>query len=344
MMTAIEPIVARAAGDLPGGRPCALSLVIPVYNEAENVPPIYERISAVLAAGPEPYRSSYEILLIDDGSSDGSFAVCAAIQRGDRRVRVVQFRRNFGKTAALHAGFRMAQGARLITIDADMQEDPGDMFRLLAQLDAGYDLVSAWRARRNDPPSKTLPSRVFNLVVARISGLALHDFNCGFKAYDRAVVDDLQLYGEQHRFIPLLAHQRGFRVTEVPVEHRPRRFGKSKFGARRLGRGYLDFLQVLFLISYLRRPLRLFGSLGTLFAIAGTLICAYLTLLWIQGQRPIGDRPLLTLGVLLLITGLQFVSTGLVGEMLRSSSYRPGDEYAVRQVLQPDDEGYPREL
>jgi glycosyltransferase involved in cell wall biosynthesis len=330
-MTAAELTAAVAQ---PAEMACALSLVIPVYNEDESVPVIYRRIVEVLAAGPEPYRSSYEIVLVDDGSSDGSFAACAALQRADPRVRVVQFRRNFGKTAALQAGFRLSRGERVVTIDADMQEDPGDMFRLLEQLDAGYDLVSAWRLKRNDPLSKTLPSRVFNMVVSKLTGVQLHDFNCGFKAYTREVVQDLRLYGDLHRFIPLLASQQGFRVTEVSVKHSPRRFGKSKFGARRLGRGYLDFVQVLFLTSYLRRPLRLFGAMGTLLLLAGGLICAYLTLLWLQGQRPIGDRPLLTLGVLLLITGLQFISTGLVGEMLRYSSYQPGDEYNIRRIVE----------
>lgn len=316
---------------------CALSFVIPVYNEEESVPVICARIAAVLAAGPEPYRSSYEVILVDDGSSDGSFAACAALQAADARVRVVQFRRNFGKTAALQAGFHYARGGRIITIDADMQEDPADVFRLMEPLDGGYDLVSAWRQKRNDPLSKTLPSRVFNTVVSTLTGVHLHDFNCGFKAYNAEVIHDLRLYGDLHRFIPVLANQRGFRVTELPVEHQPRRFGKSKFGARRLGRGYLDFIQVLFLTSYLRRPLRLFGAIGTMLVLVGGLISAYLTLLWLQGQRPIGDRPLLTLGVLLLITGLQFISTGLVGEMLRANSYRPGDEYAIRRVVEARD-------
>jgi hypothetical protein len=219
-----------------------------------------------------------------------------------------------------------------------MQEDPADMFRLMERIDGGYDLVSAWRKQRNDPLSKTLPSRVFNGIVSRVTGVPLHDFNCGFKAYTREVIADLHLYGEQHRFIPVLARQRGFRVGEVPVAHKPRRFGKSKFGARRLGRGYLDFIQVLFLTSYLRRPLRLFGTIGTLFAALGLMICSYMAILWFQGNRPIGDRPLLTLGVLLLITGFQFVSTGLVGEMLRHGSYRGGDEYAIRRVLRSDEQ------
>jgi glycosyltransferase involved in cell wall biosynthesis len=312
---------------------CALSFVIPFFNEEQNLPLICARIREVLASGPEPYRSSYEIILVDDGSTDGGFAVASALRTADGRVRVVQFRRNFGKTAALQAGFRFARAERIVTIDADMQEDPAELFRLLEQLDAGYDLVSAWRLKRNDPASKTWPSRVFNAVVSNLTGVRLHDFNCGFKAYTREVIRDLRLYGDLHRFIPVLAHQQGFRVAEVPVEHQPRRFGKSKFGARRLGRGYLDFIQVLFLTSYLRRPLRLFGAIGTLLLGAGTLICAYLTLLWLEGARPIGDRPLLTLGVLLLITGLQFISTGLVGEMLRHNTYQPGDEYNIRRVL-----------
>lgn len=310
----------------------ALSIIVPVYNEDESLPLIYKRLTEVLASAELPYGESYELIFVDDGSSDHSFAICAALSERDERVRVVQFRRNFGKTAALNAGFSIATGRYLVTIDADMQEDPGQMFDLLAQLDAGADMVCAWRKIRNDPVSKTWPSKVFNTVVSQVTGVHLHDFNCGFKAYHHDVVDDLQLYGELHRFIPVLASQRGFRVTEVPVQHQPRRYGKSKFGARRLGRGYLDFLQVLFLTSYLRRPLRLFGLLGTAVLGVGTLICLYLSLLWFQGEA-IGHRPLLTLGVLLVISGLQFISTGLVGEMLRNSVYKRGDDYAIRKIL-----------
>lgn len=317
----------------------ALSVVVPIYNEEESIPPLYERLTEVLAQGPARYSESYEVIFVDDGSRDRSFDECAAIQARDSRVRVVQFRRNFGKTAALHAGFSLSRGERVITIDADMQEDPGDMFRLLDRIDAGDDLVSAWRQQRNDPLDKTLPSRFFNAVVARMTGVHLHDFNCGFKAYHRDVITDLDLYGEQHRFIPVLANQRGFRVGEVVVQHQPRRFGKSKFGTRRLLNGYLDFLQVLFLITYLRRPLRLFGTVGTVLGLLGFLICAYLTGLWLIGDRPIGDRPLLILGVLMLITGLQFISTGLVGEMLRRDSYHPNDEYSIRRIVQAESGG-----
>jgi len=306
--------------------PIALSLVVPVYNEVDSLRPLHARITEVLAHAPAPYGGSYEIILVDDGSTDGSFQVCAALHQEDRHVRVVQFRRNFGKTAALQAGFRLSRGTRVVTIDADMQEDPGDMFALLAQLDAGYDLVSAWRQQRNDPASKTLPSLVFNATVARLTGVRLHDFNCGFKAYTREVIERLDLYGDQHRFIPVLVHQYGFRVGEVVVPHQRRKYGASKFGAKRFAQGFLDLLQVLFLTSYLRRPLRLFGTVGTLLSSLGLLCCLYLTVLWFRGEGPIGNRPLLILGVLLLISGLQFISTGLVGEMLRHRGDRIGDE------------------
>jgi glycosyltransferase involved in cell wall biosynthesis len=311
----------------------ALSVVIPVYNELESIGPLYDRLERVFATTDERYRNSYEVIFVDDGSEDGSFEACAALQQKDPRVSVIQFRRNFGKTAALHAGFQHSIGKRVVTIDADMQEDPGEMFALLSEIDQGADLVSGWRVHRHDPLSKTLPSRIFNTIVAKITGVQLHDFNCGFKAYTRDVLNGLNLYGEQHRFIPVLAHERGYRVREVPVEHRSRRFGKSKFGARRLGRGYLDFLQVLFLITYMRRPLRLFGAIGTLLTGAGLAICGYLATIWVLGERPIGDRPLLTLGVILLISGLQFVSTGLVSEMVRNSGYQASDDYSIRTIL-----------
>lgn len=332
-----KPVAQRAAQREERSDPSsllALSVVVPIYNEDENIPLLYERLTEVLADAAPHYRAAYEIILVDDGSSDRSFEQCREVQQHDERVYVIQFRRNAGKTAALHAGFMLARGAHVVTIDADMQEDPGDMFQLTEQLEQGYDVVSAWRRRRNDPLDKTLPSRVFNSVVSNITGVHLHDFNCGFKAYSYDTVADLRyrLYGDLHRFIPVLAHQRGFRVTEVPVEHRPRRFGKSKYGAKRLLNGYLDFLQVLFLTSYLQRPLRLFGVLGTLFFALGMVINIHLSWLWVMGE-PIGHRPLLILGVLLLITGLQFVSTGLVGEMLRNSSFHAGDEYSIRQVL-----------
>jgi glycosyltransferase involved in cell wall biosynthesis len=316
-----------AAGEL------ALSVVVPLYNEAASLPALFERLAEVLAAGPALYAQAYELVLIDDGSGDDSFRLCAARQQQDPRLRVVRFRRNFGKTAALHAGFTLSRGRYVVTLDADLQEDPADMFGMLRLLDQGYDLVSGWREQRNDPLDKTLSSRVFNGVVAGLTGLHLRDFNCGFKAYRREVLLDLRLYGDLHRFIPVLAHQQGFRVTEVTVRHQPRQFGRSKFGPGRLVSGYLDFIQVLFLVQFLRRPFRLFGMIGSVLVGLGTLTLAYLSVLWFLGDRPIGDRPLLTLGVLLVLVGLQFFSTGLIAEMLRHLNYRSGDDYAIREVL-----------
>ena len=313
--------------------PPAISFVVPLFNEAENLCPLHTRITEVMNYAPEPYTRSYELILIDDGSNDESFQICAELQRQDRRVRVIQFRRRFGKTAALHAGFQLSQGERVITIDADMQEDPSDTFALLAKLDTGYDLVSAWRWQRNDTTNKTLPSRVFNIVVAGLTGVRLHDFNCGFKAYRREVVERLNLYGDQHRFIPVLAQHYGFRVGEVAVQHRARRFGSSKFGGRRFVQALIDLLQVLFLTSFLRRPLRLFGTIGLLIGGTGLLCLIYLTALWPGGMQPVSDRLALILGVLLLLSGLQFVSIGLIGEMLRQSSQRAGDDYSIRCVL-----------
>lgn len=311
----------------------SLSVIVPVYNEVESLPMLYERVTRAIAEGPELYHSDYELILVDDGSRDGSFEGCSRLHEQDSRVKVIRFRRNFGKTAALQAGFAMSRGAYLVTIDADVQEDPRHISEMLAKLDAGYDLVSGRRVHRQDPISKTLPSRIYNTMVSFFTGIQMHDFNCGFKAYRREVVIDLKLYGDLHRFIPVLAHQRGFRVTEIPVQHEPRRYGKSKYGVKRLGRGYLDFIQVLFLTSYLRRPLRLFGSVGTIFGVLGGGILVYLTILWFMDIRPIGDRPLLTLGVLLVLTGLQLISTGLIGEMLRAGTYRPSDEFSVSQIL-----------
>jgi len=313
--------------------PVVLSIVVPVYNEVDGVRWCYERLSEALASGPERYRDGYELILVDDGSTDGSCDLCGDLHAADPHIRVIQFQRNFGKTAALRAGFERCRGEYVVTIDADLQEEPTEIFRLLERLDAGDDLVSGWRRNRRDPPTKTLPSRVFNWVVSVVTGIRLHDFNCGLKAYRRQVVDNLHLYGSQHRFVPLLAAQMGYRVTEVPVKHRPRRFGKSKYGFRRLGRGYLDFIQVLFITSYLRQPLRLFGAIGSAMGAAGALILAYLTVLWILGDRPIGDRPLLLLGLLLLLSGFQILCTGLVGEMMRNASSRAEAEFVIRQEL-----------
>jgi len=312
----------------------AVSIVVPVYNEEESLRPLYDTLSAQLRQLSLPY----EIVFVDDGSRDASWAAVQALHELDPHVKAVRFRRNFGKTPALLAGFKQAQGDVVFTMDADLQDDPTEIPRFLEELGKGYDLVSGWKYPRHDPITKTLPSLVFNrFLVARTTGVKLHDINCGFKAYRKEVLDDIKLYGELHRFIPVLAHQRGFRVTEIKVRHHKRKYGKSKFGGRRFMRGFLDLLMVLFLMSYLRTPLRLFGTIGFLLTLAGLAVDAFVVadrFLPFGSQQPIHERPLLFVGILLLIFGISFILTGLQSEMIRHFAYRPEEEFSVRQVLE----------
>ncbi|HEY7834731.1 MAG TPA: glycosyltransferase family 2 protein [Ktedonobacterales bacterium] len=326
------PVAApRQAAGQPA--PVAISVVVPLYNEEQSIAPLHEQLTAALARE----ERTYEIIFVDDGSRDGSFAALQALHDADPHVRVIRFRRNFGKTPALVAGFSQARGEVIFTMDADLQDDPNEMPRFLDKLAEGYDLVSGWKYPRHDPITKTIPSFFFNRLLVRWStGVKLHDINCGFKAYRREVLDDLKLYGELHRFIPVLAHRRGFRVTEVKVKHHQRKYGKSKFGARRFFRGFLDLLMVLFLVSYMGTPLRLFGSFGFLALLAGLGVDLYVVLdryLPFGSHQPIHDRPLLFVGILLIVFGISFILTGLQSEMIRHFAYRPEEEYSVRQVL-----------
>jgi glycosyltransferase involved in cell wall biosynthesis len=335
MQQAERPVTATAtAGQPTEPRPTqvAISVVIPVYNEAESVRPLYDALTAQLASQGQ----SYEIIFVDDGSSDGSFAQEQALHEQDDHIRVIRFRRNFGKTPALVAGFQEARGDVVFTMDADLQDDPAEIPLFLEKLDEGYDLVSGWKYPRHDPPTKTIPSFFFNRMVWMTTGVKLHDINCGFKAYRREIIEEVKLYGELHRFIPILAHQKGYRITEVKVRHHKRKFGKSKFGAGRFLRGFLDLLMVIFLISYLRTPLRLFGSIGLLTLLAGFLTDLYVVLdryLPFGSHEQIHNRPVLFVGIILLIFGVSFILTGLQSEMIRHFAYRPQDEYSVRQVL-----------
>jgi glycosyltransferase involved in cell wall biosynthesis len=300
---------------------------VPVLDEVESLPTLYRELTEVL----EPLGRSYELVFVDDGSRDGSFPALEKLHRSDDRVRVLQLRRNFGKAAALAAGFREARGQVIVTLDADLQDDPAELPRLLARLEEGYDLVSGWKRERQDPRSKTLPSRLFNRVTAWLTGVRLHDFNSGFKAYRREVVEELRLYGELHRFIPAIAAWRGFRVDEVPVHHRRRQFGRSKYGSARFWRGCLDLLTVLFLTRYTRRPLHLFGGLGLVAWAGGGAVNLYLVGLWLAGTRPIGTRPLLAFGILSMLVGLQFFCLGLLSELILSyQAARGADDVSVR--------------
>ena len=309
-------------------RPC-VSIIIPLLDEEPSLQPLYDELTQVLQALGRPY----ELLFVDDGSTDGSFAALEHLHAADpQHVRAIRFRRNFGKTAALSLAFKRVRGDVVVTMDADLQDDPHELPKLLAKLDEGYDLVSAWRERRQDSASKRLPSLLANSAVSALSGIRLHDVNCGFKAYRADVVRELRLYGDLHRYIPVLAHWQGFGVAEVPVTHRPRLFGQSKYGWRRFGRGFFDFLAVLFLTRYLRRPLQLFGTAGAISLFFGLVLGLYLTYLRLFGEG-IGWRPALFLDLLAIVVGVQLISMGLLGEMVRNFGYRSEDEYSVRSEL-----------
>ncbi|TMK77608.1 MAG: glycosyltransferase family 2 protein [Actinobacteria bacterium] len=290
-----------------------ISVVIPVHDEERSVARLYNELEAALDPADEPW----EAVFVDDGSQDGSFAALTGLHDRETNVKVVRLRRNFGKSAALAVGFAHAEGDTVVTIDGDLQDDPAEIPRLLAKLDEGFDLVSGWKTNRRDSRRRRALSRIFNAVTGRVSGLRLHDMNCGLKAYRADVVRGLKLYGELHRFIPVLAHYRGFRVAELPVNHRARPHGRSRYGLERYFRGFFDLLTVMFIGRYRHRPLHLFGGLGLVLGALGTAILVYLTVLKATGHA-IGQRPLLTLGVLLAVVGLQFFSLGLLSEMITS--------------------------
>jgi glycosyltransferase involved in cell wall biosynthesis len=311
-----------------------ISVVIPVFNEERSVALLLDELRAAL----EPLDREWEAIFVDDGSTDGTFSALTRVHGENEEVRVIRLRRNFGKAAALASGFAHARGEVVVTIDGDLQDDPAEIPRLLVKLEEGFDLVSGWKTRRRDPPARRLFSRLFNRVAGAMSGVRLHDMNCGLKAYRAEVVRGLPLYGELHRFVPVLAHQRGYRVTEVPVNHRPRNYGRSRYGLERYMRGFFDLLTVSFIGRYRHRPLHLFGGLGLTLCFVGTGTLVYLTVLKAQGHA-IGGRPLLILGVLLVVVGIQFLSLGLIGEMITSQHAeriggRERSEALVEEVLQ----------
>ena len=311
----------------------AISIVVPVMNEEQNIRLLYERLSAQLIELGKPF----EVIFVDDGSTDNTFAVLKQLHAENRGiVRVIRFRRNFSKTPAMVAGFSRCRGEVIFTMDGDLQDDPVEIPRFLEKLDEGYDLVSGWKFPRLDPLSKTFPSRIFNSMVSKFTGVHLHDINCGFKAYRREIIEDshLKLYGEFHRFVPVMAHWRGFRVTEITEVHHPRKFGVSKFGARRFARGLIDLLNVLFLTTFLRNPLRLFVPLGFwtfLFGILVDLVIVIRSRFFIN--QPIHNQPFLFVGILLMIFGVQFVLAGLQSEMIRHYAFRPDEEYSIKEEL-----------
>lgn len=309
----------------------ALSIVIPLFNEVESLPELHASLSEVLDRLPQPA----EMIFVDDGSTDGSMEAIRQLRERDPRVRGVQFRRNHGKSAALAAGLARATGTCLITLDADLQDDPAEIPRLLAKLEEGYDLVSGWKRGRVDPLLKRATSTIFNRVTGWLTGVRLHDINCGLKAYRREVTDTIRIYGQLHRFLPVLALKEGFRLGEIEVRHRPRKCGRSKFGVSRFAGGFFDLLTVLFLTRYTRRPLHLFGIAGVMALAIGAAISLYLAYQRVFLSAYLSNRPLLFLGILLVIVGVQSISLGLIGEMIAAAAEasHPRQGYSIRSEV-----------
>jgi len=299
-------------------------VVVPAYNEAESLPELYRELAAAL----DSLGMTWEIVVVDDGSRDGTDRVLEQLCQADDRVRGILLSRNFGKSAALATAFQSVRGQFVCTLDADLQDDPAELPRLFAMLEQGYDLVSGWKVKRRDPVTKRWPSKLFNAVTSMVAGVKLHDFNCGYKLYRREVVDALEVYGELHRFLPALAHWRGFRVGEVGVNHRARRFGQSKFGASRFVNGFLDLLTAAFISTSALKPLHVFGRIGLLFLLLGSGLGVWFVVQWAQGE-PLRVRPLMLFGAASVLLGIQFILMGLLGEMIAHQSAR--DEYPVRR-------------
>nr|MCK4930353.1 glycosyltransferase family 2 protein [Nanoarchaeota archaeon] len=299
-----------------------ISIVIPVYNEEKNIIILYKLLKSVLS------KYQYEMIFVDDGSVDNTSSVIKDISKKDKKVKLISFQRNYGKSDALSAGFDNAKGDIIITLDGDLQDNPKEIPRFIEKLNQGYDLVVGWKFKRKDPLTKIIPSKFFNLLTSFLTKVKIHDMNCGFKAYKKKVIENINVYGELHRYIPALAFWKGYKIGEIKVKHHPRRYGKSKYGVSRLFKGFMDLITVKFLMSYGRRPLHLFGLTGLLCFFLGIVSGLYLTYLWFKGIV-IGDRPLLMLAVLLIVLGVQFISLGLLGDMIISEN--KGRNYIIKK-------------
>jgi dolichol-phosphate mannosyltransferase len=310
-----------------------ISVVIPVFNEKESLLPLH----AEIAETARKAQLDLEILFVDDGSTDGSWPEIQGLARSDPRVHGLRFRRNFGKAAALSAGFRAAHGSRIITLDADLQDDPAEVPRFLERLDKGLDVVSGWKRTRHDPWHKVWPSRIFNTLVSWVTAVHLHDHNCGMKCFRSEIFREIRLYGELHRFIPVLAEARGYRVGEIEIRHRPRRFGRSKYGVHRFIKGFLDLLTVKFLTGFGQRPQHLLGTIGLLAFAAGGLGMTYLGITWLirlwspEMFPPLHERALLIYSVAALLLGAQMMSIGFLAELITAYQGRDEDSYSIAE-------------
>ncbi len=305
-----------------------ISIIIPLYNERESLKELYSRIMKNIKR-----KYTYEIIFIDDGSTDGSFKELLSLKRKDKNLKIIKFRRNYGKSAALDAGFRIAKGDYIITMDADLQDEPDEIPNLIHSLkNSEYDAISGWKYKRNDPFIKKISSKLFNFVVRISTGVKLHDMNCGLKIYKKRVIKNLKLYGSMHRFIPVLLSLDGYKFGEIKVKHNPRKYGKTKFGPSRFIIGLLDFFTVMFLMKFMRKPLHLFGSIGLICEIFGGIAVAYIIILKILYGTIKSRLPLLNFGVLLVVVGMQFISIGLLGELLVNRELKK-QEYNIEKII-----------
>ncbi|WP_419904828.1 glycosyltransferase family 2 protein [Kiloniella sp.] len=307
-----------------------VSVIVPFLNEQDTLIKLNDRISEAFSSLNNPY----EVIFVDDGSVDEGVKIAEGLSETDNHVRVIRFTRNFGKAAAISAGFREARGSIVVTMDADLQDDPAEIPNFLQKLSEGNDYVSGWKQNRNDPLGKTLPSKIFNWMTSKLFNIEIHDINCGFKAYTRRATNHLNLYGEMHRFTPAILHSAGYQGAEIPVKHSAREFGVSKYGSKRMIKGLLDMFTVKMMTTYNARPLHFFAMIGLPLCLLGTLFIAYLSALWVLDLGPIGNRPLLLIGILLFVTGTQVLSVGFVAELFQSSRIRENQKYVIDQVTE----------
>lgn len=303
-----------------------VSILVPLYNEEESLRPLIAEIRNAV----KMIDIQYEIMFVDDGSSDDSLKIIKEYAKTDNKIKFISFRKNYGKSAALQLGFKNVSGDAIITMDADLQDDPAEIVNLLDKLDEGYDLVSGWKKVRHDPFIKKHSSKFFNYITRLMSGIKIHDFNCGLKGYRKDVVKSVEIYGELHRYVPVLAGWQGFRITEIAVKHHPRKYGSTKFGISRFFKGFVDLLTVIFTTRYIQRPMHLFGFMGATAFLVGFLISAYLSYEWWIHGTPLYNRPLLALGGLLIVVGVQFFSVGLLGEFMVHSTH-DDREYSIKE-------------
>lgn len=303
-----------------------VSILVPLYNEEESLRPLVAEIRSAV----KQIDINYEIMFVDDGSTDDSINIIKEFSKADNKIRYISFRKNYGKSAALQLGFKAVSGDAVITMDADLQDDPAEIVNLLAKLEEGYDLVSGWKKVRHDPFIKKHSSKFFNYITRLMSGIKIHDFNCGLKGYRSDVVKNVDIYGELHRYVPVLAGWQGFKITEIAVKHHPRKYGSTKFGITRFFKGFVDLITVIFTTRYIQRPMHLFGFMGAIAFVVGFLISAYLSYEWWVHGTPLYNRPLLALGGLLIVVGVQFFSVGLLGEFMVHSTH-DDREYSIKE-------------